>query len=471
MDFSVILQSPPVRALVQENALDRMFRDALFPAQMYRGEVDNAEKWEANVGDNKTFTGAGLIPVDTRPLIPGQDPLPQDYQMEQWPATMTKWGTSIDTNMPTSYVAAANKLAKDTQQIGLNAGQTLNRVCRQRLFNAAEYGWTVADGAQSSVTTLRVKRINGFTRSRRPDLTAGSPVRYDFVSSTNPLPISVVHSGTPTAVNVIGFTPDVAGDEIGTGTLTLDAAVTVSDRDPVLSSTRTFRTLSGGGNTVDALGAGTDILHLADVRTAVKRMRDMSVPPTGDGYYHFHLDPTQNTQLFADNEVQRLNVGRAGDSDMYAEMEIGRLLGCIFYENPENPQFGNVTGGSTATFSAKDPIAGELWTLGNTSTGSPIHRALIIGREAFNEYYAPTGGEMISEAGVQGRVETGARIVNNGIELEVERIQMIIRAPQDRLQENVAQTWKFLGDFVVRTDGATGDAAQYKRVGAVLSTE
>lgn len=471
MDFSVILQSPPVRALVQENALDRMFRDALFPAQQYRGEVDNAEKWEANVGDNKTFTGAGLIPVDTRPLIPGQDPLPQDYQMEQWPATMTKWGTSIDTNMPTSYVAAANKLAKDTQQIGLNSGQTLNRVCRQRLFNASDFGWTVADTAQNSVTTLRVKRLNGFTRSRRPDLAAGSPVRYDLVTTNNPLPITVIHSGTPSTVNVTGFTPDTAGDEIGPGTLTVDTAVTVSDRDPVLSSTRTFRTLSGGGNATDALAAGTDILHLADVRTAVKRMRDMSVPPTGDGYYHFHLDPTGNSQLFADNEVQRLNIGRANDSDMYAEMSIGKLLGCIFYENTENPQFGNVTGGSTATFSAKDPIASELWSNGSASTGSPVHRALIIGREAFNEYYAPTGQEMISEAGVQGRVETGARVVNNGIEMEVERIQMIIRAPQDRLQENVAQTWKFLGDFVVRTDGATGDAAQYKRLGVVCHTE
>jgi len=470
MDFSVILQSPPVRALVQENALDRMFRDALFPAQMFRGEVDNAEKWEANVGDNKTFTGAGLIPVDTRPLIPGQDPQPQDYQMEQWPATMTKWGTSIDTNMPTSYVAAANKLSKDTQQIGLNAGQTLNRVCRQRLFNAGDFGWTVADGNQSSVTTLRVKRLNGFTRARRPDLSAGSPVRYDLVSTNNPLSITVIHSGTPSTVNVTGFTPDTSGDEIGPGTITVDAAVTVTDRDPVLSSTRTFRTLSGGGNATDALSAGTDILHLADVRTAVKRMRDMSVPPLGDGYYHFHLDPTGNSQLFADNEVQRLNIGRL-DSDMYAEAQIGRLMGCIFYENPENPQVGNVPGGSTATFQQKDPIAGELWSNGSASTGVPVHRALIIGREAFNEYYAPTGQEMISEAGVQGRVESGARVVNNGIELEVERIQMIIRAPQDRLQENVAQTWKFLGDFVVRTDGATGDASQYKRVGVVCHSE
>ncbi len=469
MDFSVILQSPPVRALVQENALDRMFRDSLFPEQMYRAEVDGGEKWEANVGDNKTFSGAGLIPVDTRPLIPGQDPLPQDYQMEQWTATMTKWGTSIDTNMPTAYVAAANKLTKDTQQIALNAGQTLNRVCRQRLFNAAESGWTVADGAQSSVTTLRVKRLNGFTRARRPDLAAGSPVRLDVVSTLNPLAITYVHSGTTTAVNVTGFTPDTSGDELGPGTITLDAAVTVSDRDPVLASTRTFRTISGGGNATDALAAGTDILHLADVRTAVKRMRDMSVPPTSDGYYHFHLDPTGNSQLFADNEVQRLNIGRL-DSDWYAEMQIGRLMNCIFYENPENPQFGNVTGGTTATFSAKDPITGELWSNGSATTGSPVHRALIIGREAFNEYYADTGA-LITEAGVQGRVEQGARVVNNGIEMEVERIQMIIRAPQDRLQENVAQTWKFMGDFVVRTDSATGDAAAYKRVGTVLHTE
>lgn len=469
MDFSVILQTPQFRAIVQENALDRMFHDALFPEQLFRAEATAPERWDANVGDNKTFTGKGLIPIDQRPLIPGQDPQPADYALEQWTATQSKWATSIDTNLPTSLAACTNKLTQDISQLGLNAGQTLNRVCRTRLFNAADSGWTVADGAQTGVTTLRVKRLQGFTRARRPDLAAGSPVRYDFVSANNPLSITKITSAVVTTVNVTGFTPDTPGDEIGPGTLTVDAAVTVADRDPVMASTRTFRVLSGGGNATDALTAGTDILHLVDVRTAVARLRNMNVQPQTDGYFHFHLDPTGETQLFADNEVQRLNIGNL-DSDMYVDFQIGRLMGCIFYRNNEVPQTGNVFGGSSATFSPRDPLSGELWSNGSATTGAPVHRALLVGREAFQEYYVDQTA-MITEAGVQGRIERGATIRNNGVELEVDRIKVIMRAPQDRLQENVATTWAFQGDFVVRTDGATGDQAAVKRVTAVCFTE
>jgi hypothetical protein len=468
MDFSVILQTPQFRAIVQENALDRMFRDALFPEQLFRAEATAPERWDANVGDNKTFTGKGLMAVNLIPLIPGQDPQPGDYSLEQWTALQAKWANSIDTNLPTAYAACVNKLTQDLQQLGLNAGQTLNRVSRYRLFNAADSGWTVADGAQSSTTTLLVKRLNGFTRSRRPDLSAGSPVRYDVVTANNPLSISYVHTATTSTVNVIGFTPVTPGDEIGPGTLTLDAAITVSDRDPVMASTRTFRTLSGGGNATDAIGS-TDILHLVDVRTAVARLRDANVQPTNDGYFHFHLDPTGESQLFADNEVQRLNIGQL-DSDMYKDFQIGRLMGCIFYRNNEVPKGTNVFGGTTATFSPRDPIAGELYSNGNATTGTAVHRALVVGREAFNEYYVDQTA-MITEAGVQGRIERGATIRNNGIEMEVERIKVIMRSPQDRLQENVSNTWAFQGDFVVRTDGATGDAAAFKRVGAVLFGE
>jgi hypothetical protein len=39
----------------------------------------------------------------------------------------------------------------------------------------------------------------------------------------------------------------------------------------------------------------------------------------------------------------------------------------------------------------------------------------------------------------------------------------MLRAPQNRLQDMVAATWKFIGDWPVRTDAAVG-GAYYKRV-------
>lgn len=462
-DFSVILQTPQMRSLVQENALDRIFHDALYPQNMFRAEAED-EKWEANVGDDKVFTGKGLMKPRLRPLVPGQDPVPHDYGAEQWRAQCQKWADTIDTHMPSAIAAAVNKLTEDLKALGLNAGQTLNRLVRNKIANATVSGWTVADGTQGSSTTIRVKRLNGLTRARRPDLANGSPVRYETVTANNPLPVTIVAA----ARNIVGFTPDTPGDEIGPGTITLDSAIAVTDRDPIFANTRTFLVRSGGGNATDALTAGTDILKLADIRSAVQRLRNTNVQPFGDGYFHAHLDPTSEGQIYSDNEFQRLNESLP-EGMHYREFAIGRLLGCVFYRNNECPQVDNVDGASTATFSQDDPYAGELWNTGATS-GAKVHRVLILGTGALKEYYVDQNA-LLTEAGVGGKVETGARIVNNGVNIDVERIHVVMRQPQDRLQENVAQTWKFQGDFVMRTDGATGDAAMFKRAIEIQHTE
>ena len=64
-----------------------------------------------------------------------------------------------------------------------------------------------------------------------------------------------------------------------------------------------------------------------------------------------------------------------------------------------------------------------------------------------------------------------AQIVNNGIEVFTDRIQLVIRAPLNRTQDQVATTWKFIGDWPIRTDVTTGDAARFKRVVQIESGE
>ena len=166
-DFSVILQSPEVRQIVQENFLERQFHDALFPKTLFRAEATPVA-WPAGVGDTQIFSAPGLIPVDARPTAPGVDPTPASYPIEQWQAQLQQYSGTIDTHMPTSMVAIANLFLRNTQQLGLMSAQTLNRVSRNRMYAAALSGHTVADGAQVAVTTLRVKRLNGLTRARNP---------------------------------------------------------------------------------------------------------------------------------------------------------------------------------------------------------------------------------------------------------------------------------------------------------------
>ncbi len=457
-DFSTIVQAPEIRALVQENILERAFHDALFPRLLFRGEA-TPQIWPANVGDTMVFTGRGLIKKKQRPLKPGQDPTPSTTQSEQWTAQLQQYADTVDTNMPTSIVAIADLFLRNAHDLGLSAGQTLNSVVRNRMFNGALAGHTVVDGAQGPTTTLRVKRLNGFTTARRPDLPDGSAVRFDTVSATNPLQIQ---TDTPlVAVNVIGFTSDTPGDEIGPGILTLDASVTVADRDPVIADDRTALVRVGGGTRVDDVGAA-DLLKLADIRAAVARFWTNNVPEHPDGRFHCHLDPTSQAQVFGDPEFQRL-LTSLPDYYMYKQFALGELLNTVFFRNSENPVPETVEGGLTGTFDLDDDFAGELTSDGAapSATNVTIHRPLFTGQGYVNEYYQDLS-LLLTDAGVTGRVGEPS-ITNNGIEVMTDRIQLLIRSPLNRLQDLVATSWKFIGDWPIRTDATTGGAARIKR--------
>jgi hypothetical protein len=456
-DFSTIIQTPEIRQLVQENILERAFHDALFPRQLFRSSVTPVE-WPANVGDTMLFTGVGLIKPKLRPLTPGQDPTPSTYQKEQWGAQLQQYADSVDIHMPTSVVAIASLFYRDAQQLGLGAAQTLNRLVRNRMYNAALSGWTVADGAQTGVTTLRVKRLNGFTKARRPDLSTGSPVRFDTVSANNPLKVHVFSSSADASRTVTGFAADNPGDETGPGTITLNSAVTVLDRAYVYAEDATGIVRVGGGLKVDDVG-NTDLIKLQDLRSAVSRFRQQNVPVMSDGRFHMHMDPSTENQLFSDDEFQRLNRSLP-DYYMYKDFAIGELLNTVMFRNSENP-LPETVGDGTSTFSLDDPFAGELWNTG-VNTGVKIHRAVLAGQGGIFEYWQNLA-QLITEAGVTGKVGS-SQITNNGIEVNTDRVQLILRAALNRLQDMVAASWKFIGDWPVRTDVSTGDAARFKRL-------
>ena len=459
-DFSTILQTPEIRSLVQENILERAFHDALFPRLLFRGEA-TPQMWPANVGDTMVFTGTGLVTPKMRPLVPGSDPTPSSYQAEQWTATLSQYADSIDTHMPTSIAAIANLFLRNAHQLGMSAGQALNRIVRNRMYNAAESGWTVADGAQTGVTVLAVKRLNGFTKARRPDLPTGSAVRFDTVSTNNPLVVTIFDSGlaAPVTRSVIGFSPAVAGDEVGPGTLTLSGgAVTVADRGYIYSADRSYVVRVGGGNSVDSIGSN-DILKLENIRAAVARFWQQNVPEHADGRFHCHLDPTSQAQVFSDAEWQRL-LTSLPDYYMYKQFALGELLNTVFFRNSECPVPETVEGGTTATFTQDDPFAGELYNNGTTS-GVKVHRALFSGQGGVYEYHQDLAG-LLTDAGITGKIGE-PRVSNNSIEVFTDRIQLILRSPLNRLQDLVSTSWKFIGDWPVRTDATTGDAARYKR--------
>ena len=461
MDFSVILQSPQVRQIVQENLLERAFHDALYPRLLFRGEA-MPQPWAAGIGDSQIFSAPGLMRPTARPLLPGQDPVPAGYSIEQWFATMNQYAGTTDTHMPTDMVAIASLFLRNAHQLGLQGAMSINRLVRDRLYNAALSGWTVCDGAQNNVT-IRVKRLNGLTRARNANLSGASQVRFEPVSPTNPLTCYVYDLTGPAEVTrtIVGYTPDTPGDEIGPGTVTLNSAVNVADRAYFVTIDRSFVQRVGGGMSVNSIGS-TDLPTLEDVRDGISNFWQQNVPEHSDGRFHAHVSPVSQAKLFKDAEFQRLNTSLP-DYFIYRQFALGEMLGTVFFRNSECPTQDTVDLGLTngaIPFSQEDPFAGEL-TNNGLSTGVPVNRILFTAQSAVFEYYADLAA-LITEAGINGKIAE-PRISNNGIDVVSERIQLIIRSPQNRLQDMVSTTWKFMGDWPMRTDAATGSRARYKR--------
>lgn len=462
--FSIISSAPEIRRLVQENILERAFHDALFPRMLFRAAATPV-LWPANIGDSMVFTGVGLMTPDLRPLTPGTDPAPGTFTYEQWSAQLQQYAGSIDTAMPDTIVAIANLFLRNAQQLGMKAAQSMNRMVRNRMYGGALSGWTTCvTQINAGALAVDVYRLNGFTRARNPALLAGSPVKFEAISTSNPLTIyMVLDDGSIHTASATAFTPTNVGDEVGTGNITFTPAIpggrNVPARGAIYSIDRTSMVRVGGGMKDDDVGAN-DYFTFASLRSAVARLRLQNVPEVEDGRYHGHLDPVSEGQFFSDAEVQRM-LTSLPDYYMYRQFAIGEIGGVVLFRNTENPLPETVYGGTSETYSLLDPFPGQMYNNGNVTTGVKLHRVLMYGAGSIFEYYKDLSG-LITEAGLAGKVGD-FRITNNSITVASDRIQLIIREPLNRLQDLVSTSYKFIGDWPVRTDCATGDAARHKR--------
>lgn len=431
-----------VVSAIQDRTLQRTFRDPMFPRLLYRLEAV-AELWPVNLGANQTFSRAGIIQPTTRPISPNAEVPTVQYSLEQWEATAQQFGRAIDTHMPTSYVTLASQYLRNMHQLGCHAGQSLNRVVRDKLYNCYVSGNTVVIAAgYAGGTALPVQNLAGFTRK----LFNGRP---NIVSATNPLSVTI----NGVANTVIGFVSDIAGDEIHSGTLTLSAAVgATAGRVAVLAANRSLIFYSGGGTRVDDV-ASTDQFRMADIRAQIAQLQFDNVPTHEDGTYHYHLDPISQSQIFGDNEFQRLNQSMP-DYIHYRKFAIASFLGATFYRNSEAPTVATViedpADGFTTAFETTNPV------------GVVLHRPIVTGQGAIEEKFLDES-KYISEAGVQGKIGEFA-VVNGGMQIMTERIRLILRAPLDRLQQTTSSAWSMSGDWAIPTDQtATSSPSAYKR--------
>ncbi len=450
--MSYVLGIPPaILNLVQAGLLERCFHDALYPSLQFRAEAP-WEEWPQHSGTEIVMTRKGLLPVATRPMVAGVDPSPKALAYEQWTAVLDRWGDTIDTHMPTSAVSNADEFLANVQALGLQAGQTLNRLPRNALYKSYLSGHTVLTVTTASTdTVIQVASLNGF----RDVILKGQNVRPGAVSPALPLPITI----NGVSKLVIGATPLNANDVDGPGLLQLSTTVgaIVPARSSVLSQFRPRIIRSGGGTSIDAISA-SDTVVLQDFINATTALRQANVQPHEDGFFHAHIPQQGNAQVFVDPAFQRLNTSLP-NGQMYQEAFLGHIAGIAFFGNNECPDDTNSGALTTTGVSARysEDIGAETIN----ENGVRIGRIVVTGRGALREKsFDPKG--YLTEAGVNGKVGE-FQVVNAGIQVATDRIRLSLRAPQNRTLDTVSATWDWAGAFVVPSDIAAGSDARFKR--------
>lgn len=446
---------PVVSQLQQAGLLERAFHDGLFPNMLFRSEVE-ADKWPEHAGTEMLFTRPGLLTPVTKPLQPGRDPDPQVLSYEQWVARLYQYGASIDTHIPTSVTANADMFLRNIHALGLQAAQSLNRVVRNAYFQPYLSGQTnmIASAASGDVS-IRVAALNGFTDV----IYTTTTVRPVTVSPTSPLQITIKNSTGDIVRQVVGYAADNANDPLGPGTLFLNTTLgaAVADRTPVLSVARPLIQRAGGGFSIDAIGVN-DVLQVQDFINAASTLRQNNIMPHEDGFYHAHIVPLGQAQIFTDPVMQRLNTGLV-DGSYYQQAFIGSMANVAFMVDSETPTSQNVgalTPTSGSAFYAED-IGAEVIN----AAGIPIGRCLITGRGALQERWLDEAS-YVTEAGVAGKI--GEFSVNNqGIAIETLRTRLLLRAPINRLMDKVAATWTTTTSFAAPSDITAGGPQRFKR--------
>jgi hypothetical protein len=201
------------------------------------------------------------------------------------------------------------------------------------------------------------------------------------------------------------------------------------------------------------------VLQFTDISNAIALLEANNNMRHGDGYFHHHLSPLAKAQVYTDNAWQRLHESLP-QGLAYSQFAMGMTLGAVHYLNTESPDDANtgtlVSSGGGLSFSSSDLGADVI-----NNAGIRIGRTIITARDSCYEEYIPED-RYISEAGVTGKVGNFS-VINNGVAIMTERIRYTLRSPLDRLQQVLAHTWSWSGDFGIPSDQETGGNARFKR--------
>lgn len=409
-----------IQAIMQNGLLDRVFQEALLPEFMFPA-IAQSRPWRQGVGDTGTFTRTGSLPPTTTPLG-GADPSTQTYAIEQYSVTMDQYGIAMDTNMLQSAMTLEAKFIEDIEKLGISAGQSLNRISRDKLYKAYAGGRTWCITGATTDTSIQVQSVAGF---------------QTVVVNGVPTPVS---GATPLNVFIAGVANTVTGVNVGTRTLTLGTTRVDVAGDDVVSVNAPYSVRSAATPRATAFNlAAGDFATMKSFRGAVARLRAMNVPTFSGGYYVAHIDPYVEAQLFNDADFKQALQGRV-DSPIFRDLSIGRFGGIDWVRNNETPVLLSNTNGGTDGLTVN------------------AHRSIVLGEEALISAPFDGMGALLSATDVSD--VPSIRMIDVAANAQV---AMIIRPPQDRLQQVIGSAWSWVGDYGVPSDVTSGDLALFKR--------
>lgn len=441
----------PISSLVQENALQRYFLDALFPNCRYRG-LATRELYAGNSGEYKLFTRSALFDPVTAPLTPGVDPLPTSMAAEQWGVQLSQWGNTTDVSLAQAAVAIPGVFANHVKLMGLNAAQSLNRLARNALFRPYLAGETMTIDAGVATTSIHVASLNGFTEAA-----SSTAVRHSAVSPTNTKVITI--AGVGTAI-LTGATPDDPLYPYGPGVLTVSVAQTFGANVKITAADASTILRADGAGSIDEINEAS-AFNLGLLRNALATLDRRRIGPHPDGTYHLHIDPMGYSQMYADNALQRLLQG-VPDHPIYQRYEVHRLFNTTVVTNNESPTDSVESVRVRLASRGSGYMAPDLGCEMSNASGVPILRAILTGGGALMEHYLDESAYM-SDAGMVGKVGDWGVISNNGLSIVVDGVRLVLRGAMDRMLQVASCSWSATLGYGVPSDLRSQGGPRYKR--------
>ena len=447
---------PAVQSILEQvNLLERVFQAPLDANLAYALCADD-EIFPNGIGETITKTRPALFPLSTAitPINPsGNTGIDNGlsntfFVSEQYQLPINEYAMSTNTNIMQDRTLLSRTFLQNVYTLGENASRTLDGLCAQFTHTAYDSGNTFATAGISASTWLHVDNVYGFDTAFSSTNSPGLPTA---VSSGNTASAQVIDhtngsvKGTITISGILLDSPNtstafVNGLNYGaSGFLVLSSTggVTVAANDQVLASDGSFVDRTAGVYTRAGL-TSSSTLTLQLVANAKAKLAARNIPPFSNGYYVCVVDPQLWPQLLADTAFNYASMGQLGEDGYFRNGIVNRALGIVFINSNMVPAYS---------------IPSSVYK---------ARHAVVIGRG------------MLIRGTFQGHIDAAqeARQMDNADIRFMDKVKaaLITRAPLDRLQEQITQSWKWVGGFVCPTDVTstnliipTTDAARYKR--------